>query len=98
HWVIAGGESGPKHRPVDPAWILDIRDQCLRANVPFFFKQWGGRTPKTGGRNLDGRTWDGIPPSENRGADPNSDAPGTHTGPHPTPAGGRVSSDATLVF
>lgn len=61
HWVIVGGESGPSRRPVDPAWVRSIRDQCQRAGVPFFFKQWGGRTPKSGGRLLDGRTWDEFP-------------------------------------
>jgi protein gp37 len=61
HWVIVGGESGPRHRPVDPAWVQAIRDQCILAGVPFFFKQWGGRTPKSGGRQLDGRTWDEMP-------------------------------------
>lgn len=60
-WVIAGGESGPTRRPADPAWITHLRDQCLAADVPFFFKQWGGRTPKAGGRTLDGRTWDQYP-------------------------------------
>lgn len=60
-WVIAGGESGPEHRPVDPAWVRSLRDQCQAAGVPFLFKQWGGRTPKSGGRELDGRTWDGYP-------------------------------------
>lgn len=60
-WVIAGGESGHHARPVQAAWIEDIRDQCTAAGVPFFFKQWGGRTPKAGGRDLDGRTWDGMP-------------------------------------
>ncbi|MEU8632786.1 phage Gp37/Gp68 family protein [Amycolatopsis sp. NPDC048633] len=60
-WVIVGGESGPHARPVAEEWIVDIRDQCLRARVPFFFKQWGGRTPKAGGRLLDGRTWDEMP-------------------------------------
>lgn len=60
-WVIAGGESGPNHRPVDPEWIRDIRDQCVAAGVSFFFKQWGGRTPKAQGRVLDGRTWDDMP-------------------------------------
>src|SRR5437868_5636109 len=49
-WVIAGGESGPGHRPLDPAWVEEIRDDCLAARVPFFFKQWGGRTPKAAGR------------------------------------------------
>lgn len=61
HWVIVGGESGPQHRPVDPAWVRGIRDQCVHAGVPFFFKQWGGRTPKAGGRVLDGRVWNEIP-------------------------------------
>jgi protein gp37 len=60
-WVIAGGESGPNARPMDPAWAEDLRDQCAQAQVPFFFKQWGGRTPKAGGRELDGRTWDEMP-------------------------------------
>lgn len=61
HWVIAGGESGPRHRPLDEAWVTQIRDACQAAQVAFFFKQWGGRTPKTGGRNLEGRTWDEMP-------------------------------------
>lgn len=60
-WVITGGESGPDARPVHPAWVRDIRDECQRAAVPFFHKQWGGRTPKTGGRELDGRVWDEMP-------------------------------------
>jgi protein gp37 len=63
HWVIVGGESGPKHRPVDPGWVREIRDQCVDAHVPFFFKQWGGKTAKAGGRTLDGRTWDQYPRS-----------------------------------
>jgi protein gp37 len=61
HWVIVGGESGPRHRPVDPTWVREIRDQCLGTRVPFFFKQWGGPTAKSGGRILDGRTWNGQP-------------------------------------
>lgn len=61
-WVIAGGESGPDYRPLDPAWISAIRDQCVTSRVPFFFKQWGGPTPKSGGRELEGRTWDQMPP------------------------------------
>ena len=61
NWVIAGGESGPEHRPLDPAWVTAIRDNCVAADVPFFFKQWGGRTPKAGGRELDGRMWDEMP-------------------------------------
>lgn len=60
-WVIAGGESGPRARPMERAWIEDIRDQCISAEVAFFFKQWGGRTPKANGRKLDGRTWDTMP-------------------------------------
>src|SRR5207247_3370894 len=62
-WVIVGGERGPGHRPPQPDWIRDIRDQCVGAGVAFFFKQWGGRTPKAGGRMLDGRVWDTMPPA-----------------------------------
>ena len=61
HWVIVGGESGPARRVVSADWVRLVRDQCIAADVPFFFKQWGGRTPKTKGRLLDGRIWDGIP-------------------------------------
>ena len=60
-WVIVGGESGPRARPMDPRWALDIRDQCVAAQVPFFFKQWGGPNKKKSGRKLDGRTWDAMP-------------------------------------
>lgn len=60
-WVIVGGESGPRARPMDPRWAVDVRDQCLRAKVAFFFKQWGGRTPKAGGRLLEGREWNQFP-------------------------------------
>lgn len=60
-WVIVGGESGPRARPMDPAWVLDLRDQCCEARVPFFFKQWGGRNKKRTGRTLNGRTWDQMP-------------------------------------
>jgi protein gp37 len=60
-WVIAGGESGPRHRPLDETWVTEIRDTCQNAGVAFFFKQWGGRTPKAGGRELAGRTWDQMP-------------------------------------
>jgi protein gp37 len=63
HWVITGGESGPRHRPCDPDWVRDLRDRCQSAGVAFFHKQWGGRTPKAGGRDLDGRTWDEMPAS-----------------------------------
>ena len=61
HWVIAGGESGRNHRPVDANWLRQLRDECVHCDVPFFFKQWGGRTPKAGGRLLDGRAWDEYP-------------------------------------
>jgi len=60
-WIIVGGESGPGARPMRPEWATDIRDQCLAAGVPFFFKQWGGRNKKKAGRVLDGRTWDQMP-------------------------------------
>lgn len=60
-WVIVGGESGYGHRPADPDWVRILRDQCVAAHVPFFFKQWGGRTPKAGGRLLDGKAWDQMP-------------------------------------
>lgn len=61
HWVIAGGESGPGFRPVDPHWIRGLRDDCESVGVSFFFKQWGGRTAKAGGRVLDDRTYDAMP-------------------------------------
>jgi protein gp37 len=61
-WVIVGGESGPDCRPMRKEWVLELRDRCQAAGVPFFFKQWGGPTPKSGGRLLDGRTWDQMPP------------------------------------
>jgi protein gp37 len=60
-WVIVGGESGPGARPMNPKWATELRDQCLRANVPFFFKQWGGIQKKKTGRSLEGRTWDEMP-------------------------------------
>jgi protein gp37 len=61
NWAIAGGESGPNARPMLAEWATDLRDQCIHANVPFFFKQWGGFNKKKAGRMLDGRTWDEIP-------------------------------------
>jgi protein gp37 len=61
NWVIVGGESGPGARPVRQEWVTDIRDQCIEAHVPFFFKQWGGVHKKRGGRELGGRTWDEMP-------------------------------------
>jgi protein gp37 len=60
-WVIVGGESGPGARPVSEGWVLDIRDRCAAAGVPFFFKQWGGVNKKKAGRMLEGRTWDEMP-------------------------------------
>lgn len=64
-WLIAGGESGMRARALHPAWVRDLREQCRDSGVPFFFKQWGGRTPKAGGRLLDGRTWDEMPTYRN---------------------------------
>jgi len=61
HWVIVGGESGPKARPMEKDWVLRIRNECIEENVPFFFKQWGGRTSKSGGRLLDDRVWGEMP-------------------------------------
>ncbi|WP_426321860.1 DUF5131 family protein [Microbacterium sp. E-13] len=60
-WVITGGESGHAARPLDPDWVREIRDKCNAADVPFFHKQWGGRTPKAGGRELDGMVWSQMP-------------------------------------
>lgn len=61
HWLIGGGESGAGARPVDPQWARELRDRCELEGVHFFWKQWGGLTPKRGGRELDGRTWDEYP-------------------------------------
>jgi len=60
-WLIAGGESGPQARPVEAAWVESLRDACLETDTAFFFKQWGGRTPKAGGRTLSGQLWDQMP-------------------------------------
>ena len=60
-WVIVGGESGPKARPMKPEWVLDVRSLCDRKGIPFFFKQWGGRTPKSGGRLLEGMEHNAVP-------------------------------------
>jgi protein gp37 len=60
-WVIVGGESGPRARRLDPRWVIDIRYQCVAAGVAFFFKQWRGRTPKSGGRLLEGKEWNQFP-------------------------------------
>lgn len=65
HWLIAGGESGPGHRPIREEWVLDLRDRCEDEGVAFFFKQWGGARPKSRGRLLEGREWNRMPvPSE----------------------------------
>lgn len=66
-WVILGGESGPKARPLNPLWVTAIRDQCLRHKVPFFFKQWGGTNKKKAGRILEGRIWDETPSEISQG-------------------------------
>ena len=60
-WVIVGGESGPRARSMNAEWVTDIKDQCIRAGVAFFFKQWGGVQKKRHGRELEGRTWDEMP-------------------------------------
>lgn len=64
HWVIVGGESGPRSRPIEGRWVQSIRDQCLMSKVPFFFKQWGGIRPKSGGNSLDGQQWLQYPQRE----------------------------------
>lgn len=61
HWVIVGGESGPRARPMEEAWVRDIHRQCVEQKVAFFFKQWGGYRPKSGGRVLDGKEWNEMP-------------------------------------
>ncbi len=65
-WVIVGGESGPRCRPMDPDWVRQVRDRCIEHGVPFFFKQWGGVRKKKNGRLLDGRTWDELPQPKDR--------------------------------
>jgi protein gp37 len=74
-WVIVGGESGAGARTMDPSWAQAVRDSCQLAGVPFFFKQWGGRTPKAGGRELDGQRWDQVPVAH-RSAQADPDLPG----------------------
>ena len=70
HWVIVGGESGAGARPLDASWVRSIRDQCVAAKVPFFFKQWGGVRKGLAGRLLDGRTWDEMPATARADAAP----------------------------
>lgn len=67
-WLITGGESGAHCRPCEYEWVADLRDRCVRRGVAYFHKQWGGRTPKAKGRELDGRTWDGFPRVSTRSA------------------------------
>lgn len=69
HWVIVGGESGSKARPIQESWVLEIQNQCRAANVAFFFKQWGGRTSKSGGRELSGKVWSEMPNTIDLGED-----------------------------
>ena len=76
-WVIVGGESGTRHRPMQAEWARDIRDQCRDAGVPFFFKQWGGHSPKRNGRLLDGRLWNGMPEAAGPLGTPATAAAGT---------------------
>lgn len=64
HWAIVGGESGPGARPIEVSWVRDIRQRCEKANVPFFFKQWGGVNKKKAGRVLDGQTYDAMPETD----------------------------------
>lgn len=66
HWVIVGGESGPHARPMQHEWVLDIRDQCVAQEIPFFFKQWGGVQRTRAGRLLEGRLWNEFPESVDR--------------------------------
>lgn len=67
-WVVVGGESGSGARRMDKSWVENIRDQCIRLNIPFFFKQWGGVNKKKTGRTLDGRTWDEMPTFRHKGS------------------------------
>jgi protein gp37 len=64
HWAIVGGESGHKARPMQPEWVDEIHEQCIKSGVPFFFKQWGGRNKKVAGRTLHGKTYDEMPSTE----------------------------------
>ena len=69
-WVIVGGESGPRARPMLEEWAIEVRDQCKASNVAFFFKQWGGIRPKSGGRRLQGREWNQYPRASRRTISP----------------------------
>ena len=69
-WIIVGGESGPNARPMHLEWARSVRDQCIAQEIPFFFKQWGGFRPKSGGRELDGQEWTEFPVLSKRAPDP----------------------------
>ncbi len=75
HWAIAGGESGPNARRMEAAWVRQLRDECQRQRVPFFFKQWGGLRPKSGGNHLDGKKWLQYPKAIGKSPSPLSCAP-----------------------
>lgn len=85
HWVIVGGESGPGARRMEPGWVIQVRDQCLQAGIPFFFKQWGGVNKKKTGRVLEGRTWDEMPVTQRtrKTADAGPTAPCRRRAIHP---------------
>jgi protein gp37 len=70
HWVIAGGESGPHARPMKPDWAVSVKNQCMAQKVPFFFKQWGGFRPKSGGRLLQGKEWNEFPALSQKASNP----------------------------
>jgi protein gp37 len=70
HWVIAGGESGPHARPMKPEWAVSVKNQCMAQKVPFFFKQWGGFRPKSGGRLLQGKEWNEFPALSQKASNP----------------------------
>ena len=69
-WAIVGGESGPASRSIKPEWVIDLRDQCITQEIPFFFKQWGGFNKKKNGRLLDGRIWNQMPSTAGCGLQP----------------------------
>jgi protein gp37 len=73
-WLIVGGESGVRYRPIHADWVRELRDRAVGEGVSFFFKQWGGRTPRSGGRELDGRTWDEYPDGPRLASEPHPGA------------------------
>ena len=90
-WVIVGGESGHRARKMEESWALDIKDQCEKAGVAFFFKQWGGRTSKSGGRLLQGQTWSEHPGWTSEGVEQNSARVTMASGPQAANAGTRAA-------